>query len=107
MHVAAARGRIVTCQMDEGPGSIPADWSKRMVPLSDPRMPHAEAVEVCFGAFRLDLRAGLLRQDRDAIALRPKTWSVLRYLLERPGQLITKGSSSMLSGVTWRSPSPC
>src|SRR5215510_7612088 len=43
-----------------------------------------------FGPFRLDLRAGLLLHGREPIPLRPKTWSVLRYLAERPGVLVTK-----------------
>ena len=37
-----------------------------------------------------DLRAGLLLRGHEPIALRPKTWSVLCYLVERAGQLITK-----------------
>jgi DNA-binding winged helix-turn-helix (wHTH) protein/type II secretory pathway predicted ATPase ExeA/tetratricopeptide (TPR) repeat protein len=45
---------------------------------------------ITFEPFRLDLRAGRLLRGREPIALRPKTWSVLRYFVERPGQLITK-----------------
>jgi len=45
---------------------------------------------ITFGPFRLDLRAGLLLRGREPIPLRPKTWSVLRYLAERPGALVTK-----------------
>src|SRR5262245_1699320 len=44
-----------------------------------------------FEPFRLDLRAERLLRGREPIALRPKTWSVLRYFVEHPGQLITKG----------------
>src|SRR5262245_26140568 len=45
---------------------------------------------IVFGPFRMDLRAELLLRDREPIPLRPKTWSVLRYLAERPGVLVTK-----------------
>src|SRR5262245_51327410 len=45
---------------------------------------------IAFGPFCMDIRAGLLLRGRDPIALRPKTWSVLRYLAERPGALVTK-----------------
>src|SRR5262245_30833377 len=45
---------------------------------------------IAFGPFRMDLRAGLLLRGREPIPLRPKTWSVLRYLVERPGILVTK-----------------
>jgi DNA-binding winged helix-turn-helix (wHTH) protein len=43
---------------------------------------------ISFGAFALDRRAGRLWRDRDAIPLRPKTWAVLSYLVERPGVLV-------------------
>jgi DNA-binding winged helix-turn-helix (wHTH) protein/predicted ATPase len=45
-----------------------------------------------FGPFRLDLRAGQLFRDDQSIPLRPKTWSVLHYLAERPGVLVTKNA---------------
>src|SRR5215831_11662318 len=62
-----------------------------MGPNIHPRMRQSDLSEVIrFGAFRMDLRAGLLFRGREAIALRPKTWSVLQHLAERPGQLITK-----------------
>jgi DNA-binding winged helix-turn-helix (wHTH) protein len=45
---------------------------------------------VAFDTFQMDLAGQRLRRgDRD-IALRPKSWDVLRYLVERPGMLITK-----------------
>jgi DNA-binding winged helix-turn-helix (wHTH) protein len=43
-----------------------------------------------FADFRLDLRAGSLTRGGASIALRPKTWAVLRYLVDRPGVLVTK-----------------
>ncbi len=43
-----------------------------------------------FPPFRLDLSSEQLWRDDQAIALRPKTFAVLRYLVEHPGKLITK-----------------
>jgi DNA-binding winged helix-turn-helix (wHTH) protein/tetratricopeptide (TPR) repeat protein len=43
-----------------------------------------------FAPFRLDLRAGQLRRDAIPVRLRPKTFAVLEYLVERPGELVTK-----------------
>lgn len=46
--------------------------------------------EITFGPFRLDRANGRLLRDSRAVALRPKAFAVLEYLLERPGQLVTK-----------------
>jgi DNA-binding winged helix-turn-helix (wHTH) protein len=43
-----------------------------------------------FGPFRLDFRSGQLLRGGDPVPLRPKTWSVLHYLAERPGELVSK-----------------
>ncbi len=43
-----------------------------------------------FPPFHLDAEAGQLWRGSDAIALRPKAYSVLRHLAERPGRLVTK-----------------
>ena len=43
-----------------------------------------------FDRFVLDLDRGCLLLDGTEIALRPKTFSVLQYLAENPGRLITK-----------------
>src|SRR5262249_35235949 len=43
-----------------------------------------------FGTFRMDLRGGRLLRGSENIPLRPKTWAVLRYLADRPGQLVTR-----------------
>src|SRR5262245_23801789 len=59
-----------------------------MIPHVD--QPDRRTDAIAFGPFRLDLRAGLLLSGRKPIPLRPKTWSVLRYLAERPGVLVTK-----------------
>jgi DNA-binding winged helix-turn-helix (wHTH) protein len=54
-----------------------------------------------FPPFRLDLRAGQLTRDGAPIALRPKTFAVLRHLAERPGELVTKQAllDAVWSGV--------
>ena len=59
-----------------------------MAPNAD--LPSVRTDEIAFGPFRMDLRAGLLLRGREPIPLRAKTWSVLRYLAERPGVLVTK-----------------
>jgi pimeloyl-ACP methyl ester carboxylesterase/DNA-binding winged helix-turn-helix (wHTH) protein len=43
-----------------------------------------------FGPFRLDSAAGLLRRGDDTVPLAPKAFAVLEYLVQRPGQLVTK-----------------
>jgi len=50
----------------------------------------APASLIDFARFRLDLRAGRLMSEGEPIALRPKTWAVLQYLVSRPGVLVTK-----------------
>ena len=67
---------------------VPGD--SLMEPRVAPRQQTDTPTLIGFGPFRLDLRAGLLLRGREPIALRPKTWSVLCYLVERAGQLITK-----------------
>jgi DNA-binding winged helix-turn-helix (wHTH) protein/tetratricopeptide (TPR) repeat protein len=54
---------------------------------------------ISFPPFQLDLRAGQLRRDGEPIPLRPKTFAVLRFLAERPGELLTK--QALLDGV-WK-----
>jgi DNA-binding winged helix-turn-helix (wHTH) protein len=50
----------------------------------------ADLGAIAFPPFLLDLRAGQLVRGRETIALRPKTFAVLCYLLERPGVLVSK-----------------
>lgn len=52
---------------------------------------------VAFPPFLLDPSSGHLLRDGEAIHLRPRTWKVLCYLAERPGQLVTK--DELLSSV--------
>src|SRR5689334_4045717 len=46
--------------------------------------------QISFGEFRLDELNECLWQGAQSIALRPKAFAVLKYLLDRPGQLVTK-----------------
>ena len=43
-----------------------------------------------FGSFRLDSAAGLLLRGNDTVPLAPKAFGVLEYLVQHPGQLVTK-----------------
>ena len=43
-----------------------------------------------FSPYRLDLHAGRLWRGSHPVALRPKAWALLCYLVARPGALITK-----------------
>ena len=43
-----------------------------------------------FGPFRLDRVNECLWQGKQAIALKPKAFAVLRYLVEHPGRLVSK-----------------
>ncbi|MBV8553484.1 MAG: alpha/beta fold hydrolase [Acidobacteriaceae bacterium] len=45
---------------------------------------------IVFPPFELDLSGGRLRRGRDAVEMSPKAFSVLCYLAERPGHLVTK-----------------
>lgn len=45
---------------------------------------------VSFGAFRLDVANAHLWRDTEKLSLKPKTFSVLCYLVGRAGQLVTK-----------------
>ena len=51
-----------------------------------------------FGAYRLDPVAGLLRKGAAVVPLAPKAFAVLQYLVQRPGQLVTKDE---LLDVAW------
>jgi DNA-binding winged helix-turn-helix (wHTH) protein/tetratricopeptide (TPR) repeat protein len=46
--------------------------------------------DVVFDGFRMDVAGQRLWRGPRAIRLRPKSWDVLRYLVERPGLLVTK-----------------
>lgn len=46
--------------------------------------------EYRFGDFTVDVDGGVLRHGTDELTLRPKTFAVLAYLVERHGRLVTK-----------------
>ena len=52
-----------------------------------------------FEGYTLDLRRGCLRRANREIALRPKSFAVLRYLVENAGRLVTKDE---LIGTVWK-----
>ena len=45
---------------------------------------------MCFGPFRLDLGSGCVWRGTEVIKLTPKAFTVLRYFVDRPGQLVSK-----------------
>jgi DNA-binding winged helix-turn-helix (wHTH) protein len=51
-----------------------------------------------FGEFTLDLEAGFLRRGNEEVPLRPKSFQVLCYLVERQGHLVSK---SDLMDAVW------
>ena len=53
-------------------------------------MPTIDEEIFSFEEFRLDLRRGCLRDARHEIDLRPKSFAVLRHLLENAGRLVSK-----------------
>jgi len=48
------------------------------------------AAQILFPPFHLDLANEHLLQDTHIIPLKPKTFAILRYLVENPGRLVTK-----------------
>ncbi|MGA3054036.1 MAG: winged helix-turn-helix domain-containing protein [Candidatus Korobacteraceae bacterium] len=57
------------------------------------RAMHAPAhstLQVRFGDFALDLTSGDLRKDGQKLALPPKAFEVLKALVERPGEVVTR-----------------
>ena len=44
----------------------------------------------CFGSFELDLKAGELHRDGDALRLQEQPFLVLKMLLDRPGDVVTR-----------------
>jgi DNA-binding winged helix-turn-helix (wHTH) protein len=53
---------------------------------------------ISFPPFELDPVNQCLWRDQQVISLRPKAYAVLHYLVERPGQLVTKEE---LLGAVW------
>lgn len=63
-------------------------------------MPTASPGIICFDVFTLDLQRCALRRGAEEIALRPKSFDVLRHLAENPGRVVTKDE---LIGAVWPS----
>jgi DNA-binding winged helix-turn-helix (wHTH) protein len=55
--------------------------------------------QIAFESFILDITNELLWKRSERIRLRPKTFALLRYLAEYPGQLVTK--SELLNAI-WK-----
>ncbi len=49
-----------------------------------------EAHQIDLPPIRLDLKEGRLWNGERPVDLRPKTWKLIRYMVERPGELLTK-----------------
>jgi DNA-binding winged helix-turn-helix (wHTH) protein len=58
----------------------------------------AQKKRLRFGRYILDLDGGRLLLEGNEIALRPKTFAVLRYLVENSGRLVSKDE---LFGAVW------
>lgn len=58
----------------------------------------AEAKRLRFDRYVLDLHRGCLHVDGNEVALRPKTFAVLRHLVENSGRLVSKNE---LFAVVW------
>jgi DNA-binding winged helix-turn-helix (wHTH) protein len=52
----------------------------------------ADNDQIWFGQFRLDVQGELLWHTHERLSLLPKAFTILRYLVEHQGQLVTKAS---------------
>jgi DNA-binding winged helix-turn-helix (wHTH) protein len=69
--------------------------------LATPESTHAKQLR--FDRYALDLDRGCLLRDGNEIVLRPKTFSVLRYLVENSGRLVSKDE---LFAAVWPNQTP-
>ena len=53
-------------------------------------VPLQSSQRICFRSFELDLTSGELRRDGRKLALPPKAFAVLKALVERPGEVVTR-----------------
>ena len=60
----------------------------------------SEDDDYSFGPYRLDPSERLLSRDGTALALAPKAFDLLVYLIERHGRLVEKHALSALSPAT-------
>src|SRR3989442_13258503 len=58
----------------------------------EPRSVEKPRRQYSFGEFTLDLERGMLRRGGEEVALRPKSFEVLTYLVEHHGQLVAKSA---------------
>src|SRR5882672_2157028 len=58
----------------------------------EPRSVEKPRRQYSFGEFTLDLERGALTRGGEEVALRPKSFETLTYLVERHGQLVTKST---------------
>ena len=58
--------------------------------VPEPHSAERHRRQYLFGDFTLDLDAGFLRRGVEEVALRPKSFEVLVYLVEHHGRLVTK-----------------
>src|SRR4051794_30821412 len=61
-----------------------------MTPGEADPLPQDPAKRLCFERYVLDAARGSLLADGSEIVLRPKTFGVLKFLVENPGRLISK-----------------
>ncbi len=61
--------------------------------------PEPSGNEYRFGDFVLDVEKGFLRRAGEEIPLQPKAFELLRYLVERPGRVVSK---TELTDAVWR-----
>jgi DNA-binding winged helix-turn-helix (wHTH) protein/tetratricopeptide (TPR) repeat protein len=59
------------------------------MPDSDDSARPSPAEVLAFGDFRMDVAAEQLLRGDEVVFLRPKTWSVLRFLVESAGRIVT------------------
>jgi DNA-binding winged helix-turn-helix (wHTH) protein len=94
-----ARRRRSLCQKLRISCSIPDEtihfgwlfWGRRVDPKVNTPIPEMDSAAVTtFGPFTLDVADERLCRGGEAIALRPKTFAVLRCLVERANRLVTK-----------------
>src|SRR5208337_5619236 len=53
-------------------------------------VPVQSSQRICFRDFELDLTSGELHKDGQKVPLPPKAFEVLRCLVERPGEVVTR-----------------
>jgi DNA-binding winged helix-turn-helix (wHTH) protein/predicted ATPase len=75
----------MSCCLSFFTGAEYADWA---LPVVKERFNLGSII--VFPPFRLDMAEQRLWRGEEILQLRPKTFAVLAYLLERPGQLVTK-----------------